>query len=334
MAFFRWKTDWDDYKAHCGRDAEFKDEQDFWPWRQRQVARHGGSLRNEAELMWIKAGKPYYNVHPNLVDKFCRVNLEKIPSHLVEVPHYFNAVNVRLSESHPEFTMTELLPATQESAWSVPDIPEGAYIRSILMIRPTALMLRAYKFHTEHPENYVMFYMDCDVVSEHGTRTMVTAPLLWYEENETLNDSIDTIGHIMKGKSEDYRKIVENCMRICVTIGFLANSKDAMVEYDVLAKDRDKFHRGDGDTRKRLATKARRRGKIGYNIGNEMMFLGEQPIKGSSGSTGEGRELQYSHIRGGHPHAVRYGPGRKKVRIDWFRPTRVREDLPFKPEED
>lgn len=43
-----------------------------------------------------------------------------------------------------------------------------------------------------------------------------------------------------------------------------------------------------------------------------------------------GRELEYAHIRAGHPHLVRYGEAKKLVKMMWYTPTHVRPDRPFR----
>ena len=94
-------------------------------------------------------------------------------------------------------------------------------------------------------------------------------------------------------------------------------------------KYRDQYERGDQAKRDQIVARSRRRGKNGYQVGTDIMFLGEKGLR-SQGGSGEGRELSYAHIRSGHPHAVRYGPGKKLVKIAWYRSTTVRPDLPFK----
>jgi hypothetical protein len=97
-----------------------------------------------------------------------------------------------------------------------------------------------------------------------------------------------------------------------------------------LSKDRSSFDGGSEEQRQTIIERAKRRGKNGYNVGCDLMFLGERPKGESRSGEATGRELQYAHIRGGHPHAVRYGEGKKLVKIKWFAPTTVRDDLPFK----
>ena len=79
-----------------------------------------------------------------------------------------------------------------------------------------------------------------------------------------------------------------------------------------------------------IAEKARKKGKFGFNVGTDLMFIGERQFQQQKNSEETGRELEYAHIRAGHPHAVRYGEKKKMVKIVWYVPTTVRSDLPFK----
>jgi len=338
MSFYQWKTDWDDYKEFCKRVRQpqnVKTIEEFWAYRGRQCARYGGSARNESERIWLAHGSPYYNVHPMLVDQLTKVNLEKVPTSLVEVPWPFDVVNIRLAKQQAALTLDATVTATQDVDWKVEDVPAGAFLRSMLMIRGHERILKPLgRPDVKNADRFVIFAFDFDVIEiENGVRSIGFAPLFWESEEDSLQDSIDVMIDEMKAKSESYKSLVENCVRMAITIGFLANSRDSMIEPDVLTKDKAKFRDADDERRKVLAHRAWRRGKKGFNVGNDLMFLASSPAAKGSKSSGDGsRELQYCHIRGGHCHAVRYGEGKKKVKIMWFRPNRVRDDLPFKPD--
>ena len=175
-----------------------------------------------------------------------------------------------------------------------------------------------------------LFLLDLNVKTPHATRSLLFAPLLWETKEDTLVDSLDHMQVMGKEKSGAYHTLVANCCKLAVTIGFMANSKSELIEPDILGRDRQRYATGDDAVKAQCADRAKRRGKFGWNVGNDLMFLGEQDSQHHA-AEGERGELNYSHLRGGHPHAVRYGKGKKKVKIMWFRPTRVRADLPFKP---
>jgi hypothetical protein len=161
-------------------------------------------------------------------------------------------------------------------------------------------------------------------------------------KEQTIPEAIeDQLAHL-KNKNEKMMMLsmgerLVNLFKVIISAGFLANTpEERLVVPDVLARDKDNYteavKRGDQAKIEEILTRARNRDKIGYNVGTNEMFIGEtNPIK--TDRTVTGKELEYSHIRGGHPHAVRYGEGKKQVKIKWYRPMRIREDLPFKTEE-
>lgn len=326
MNFNRWNTDWDDFRQ--GRSISGISEEDFWQQRKEQVDRLGGSPKNEAERLWIEDGKPYYNVHPKLVDKFCKVNLSKVPTHLVEVPHDFQAVNIRLACQHPQFTISKNL-RMPKNPWNTPAIKKGDYVHSFLMVKTNDYIRRA--MHLPYIKGLIAFLLDFNVVADR-IRTIVGVPLLWQSQEDSLEDSINAcrvFGDM--GNDEPYCEVASSCAKLAVTVGFLANSRDDLIEYDVLSKDRERYQQSEDEAfRKKCEEKACRRGKVGWNVGNDLMFLGDSEDRSFPSKEKNGLELQWSHIRQGHPHAVRYGPNKRLVKIMWFRPTRVRADLPFK----
>ena len=340
--FNPWPLDWHDYMAYCrsiGKKSDYRDQDHFYNKRMAEMALNWNfvSLRDEAETYWLRQGAPYYNVHPFLVPKLCKVKLSSVPTHLVEVPGEYKCVNIRLAEQHPELTLQEDVDVG-ESKWkhNLSAVPAGSWVHSILMLRPTKRMLEIANVPiVRPPEQTVLYLFDFNVIASSGVRTWGFAPTFWLQETDTLEDSLRCQEILARTKSPAYTAMLANAMRLAVTIGFMANSNDALIEPDILSKDRFAYDQGDEAKRKTIADRARRRGKFGYNVGNDLLFLGHVPghTKRSEGQ-GEGRELEYAHIRGGHPHAVRYGPKHSKVKIMWFRPVTVKPDLPFKPPEE
>jgi hypothetical protein len=126
------------------------------------------------------------------------------------------------------------------------------------------------------------------------------------------------------------REVLENCLRLIATVGLIANNpEENLLQYDVLSKDRAAFAKADDERREQLIDRARRRGKFGWNVGTNELFVGEVPKWSGYKEGGSGRERTHAHIRSGHLHAVRCGPGRRNAKIKWFRRTVVRPDLPF-----
>ena len=178
-------------------------------------------------------------------------------------------------------------------------------------------------------EHNILFVMDFGIRNEHG-QPVYTIMGLYPDPEITLEEALTATS---RGRYPSYHEMLANVLRLCVTIGFLSDNP-TICEEDVLSKDRSEFEKTTDENRKKqLIARAQRKGKVGYNIGNDLIFLaGARPKGERRQGTLTGRELDYAHIRGGHPHAVRYGSNKDLVKIMWFIPTTVREDLPFKPD--
>lgn len=324
MKFFEWTTDYSSYKKYVPREQQ--DEYPiFYRERERQIRKSDViPVRLWSENQWRTVGEPYYNIHPRMVSKLCRVDLSKIPSTMLKMPHNLPVVNIRFSQQHEEFTFHEELQTDNRSKTGSPTgtVPPGSFCHGVLMFD------NRNSLEPLLPSG-IFFLMDFDVYTSHNQPVYSTLGIFPREGKD-----LETIMHDQTQKRYDgtYEEMLRNIMRLTVTIGFLADNP-AVCEADVLSKDKPEFQRTqDESRRKTIAERARRRGKLGYNIGHDMMFLGERAMGSKRGTNVTGRELEWAHIRGGRAQAVRYGTGKKLVKIMWFPPTTVRDDLPFKPE--
>jgi hypothetical protein len=112
---------------------------------------------------------------------------------------------------------------------------------------------------------------------------------------------------------EDFAK---NCIKLFISVGFLASSETSLTIFDILNRDIHKWTTATEEERGRMITRAKKRGKNGFLVGYDQMFIN--------------RDLKYSHIRAGHPHLYWYGPGKSKLKMRFVAPTTVRKDLSFK----
>lgn len=323
MKFYEWITDYQLYKKQVPK-ARQDEYPIFYQQRCQQLVQAGAiPIRLMAEHQWRKINHPYYNIHPNLTAKLCRVDLNKIPSNMLQMPHDLPVVNIRFAQQHQEFTVLEALVTENRSTTgsAIGIMPPGSFCHGILMFDNRELL------EPRFPP-LVFFVMDFNVYTPHQ-QPVYTILGIEPSADKSLEDAMKE--QVKNRYQHSYNEMLKNIMRLAVTIGFLSNNP-AICEPDVLAKDRDEFYRTTDELRKTIMiSRARRKGKLGYNVGNDMMFLGERPVQDRKESAATGRELEWAHIRSGHPHAVRYGPGKKLVKIMWFKPTTVREDLPFKP---
>ncbi len=359
MQFYPWFTAYDEYKASCKANRRqkldsietfnFKRKRDLEEYALRGFPRSSVDVQQDRLLIeekWRQSGSPYYNVHPSLVEKFCHVNLSKIPAKLVEMPNEYRAVVIKFGQQHDELTL---------HGCSALGVPEGSYIKSVLMTRGFNALR-----HCEVREGFTeSLYCLLNFNSTPGglgePNQLIVLPV-WFRGNDSLEAALknfianrnslpnclplpSTAMDLLRADANDNRQNKDNIdtvdlsvLKIIVTIGFLANSNDQLIEPDVLSKLRNAYTNGTKQARKDIAAKSRRKGKLGYNVGNDMMFLGAKPFQKRENYDSSDKELEYAHIRGGHPHAVRYGKGHEKVKIMWFRPLTVRADLPFKPD--
>jgi len=332
MQFYQWTTDYQLYKKHAPNKRDVLPYKEFLHNRRLQQEAAGiPTHRLYAENVWVSDGSPYYNIHPNLVSRLCKVDMSKIPSTLLQTPHNLRAVNIRFGDKHDEFTMTDRVHTDFVARLSNTSgtTPVGAFVHSVLMLDLRDIGRRPMATFNSRREGTrsVLFLMDFDVYTRLG-QPIYSMFSIMPKEGMSLEEAI---GHAKGvGRSDSYIGMIENIMRLCVSIGFLADNP-SICEPDILSADRSDFQRANEDRKQFLITRARRKGKNGFNIGTDIMFLGERPM-GERRQTSEltGRELEYAHIRAGHPHLVRYGEGKKLVKVMWYVPTTVRPDKPFK----
>lgn len=307
MNFFNWMTDYQLYCSQCPKHERLPYEE-FLKRRNKQLSEKFvvGNRRLITEVNWVSIGSPYYKIHPKMVTKLCKSDLTKIPSLMLKMPHGLNVVNIRFCQQHPEFTVDE-----QHNSNAV--LPAGSFLRSILMSKHDGL---------------ISFIMDFGLFDKMG-QSIYSLFGIFPKESFSIQECIDQSVALFDQRIHPYYRMIANIMRLAVTIGFLSDNP-TICEADVLNADRAKYADADDERREVIAARARRKGKFGFNIGTDLMFLGERQSSKPKTHTATGRELEYAHIRAGHPHAVRYGENKKLVKIMWYVPVTVREDLPFK----
>lgn len=315
-AFSVWTTDYDQYKQYSGRKEV--SVENFFRNRLEDFRRFGlPPYRLIAEALWMQLGRPYYNIHQGILPHLVRVDLSKIPSNLIELPPQYPVINIRFCQPHPAITLSQPLGTGELS------MPKDAWVHGMLMVDFR---------HVAPVRQKVQIIFNFDQYRMVQGQRQPVYTIFDLELNETSNLEMAfgaSVGETTR--SPDYRRVVLNCLKLAVTVGFMATSSKDMVSPDVLAAYRDEYYSlsTPPERKKWIEEKSQRRGKAGWNIGNDVMFL-EGTVgthnRGSS-SSDEGRELSHAHIRGGHLHAVRFGPKHSRVKIMWFRPTTVRSDL-------
>jgi len=327
--FNKWKTDFDNFLAHarelrrcslveqieqyCNYGLSQREDGHF---TEIEFSEHLQSAFEEG--VWNASGRPYYNIHPQLVDSLCRCDLSTLPSSYLTMPNDFGAVAIRFAErnehlavSRTDYVRSMLLSRTAKDIAS--DFQEHGELRATMEAPPNSIRVRI-DFGDRHPcggFHYWTFELHCS-------------------RDVTLGESFEK--SIRVPLEPERQRAAQNCLRLIATVGLIANCpQDDLLAYDVLAKHRSEYASStDEFQRQRLIDKARRRGKVGWNVGTNELFLGPVEPQGKKPNGQRRGSHSTAHIRAGHLHAVRCGPGRKNVKIKWFRPTVVRPDLPFR----
>ena len=292
-------------------------------------------LRLGSEYAWHQEGKPYYKVHPAIVGQLARINLDKIPARFIEIPNEYISVLIRFTDQIP----TRYVEGGTLSFESVDRDNSPVGYRSVLFTKVKELLGKdtmQFIMHLDDGARMKQGDIECaacntlhfSVVGDETIPECITRNI---DEMIRLEDFMANVVISMRDR-------LEQLFRIIISIGFLANNPDnGVIIPDVLNRDVDAYHKAiaanDLERQKTILERAKRNHKLGWNVGTNEMFVPVSPLARSrEHPEGTGRELSWSHIRGGHWHPVRFGHGKEKIMLKWFRSIRVRDDLPFKPE--
>jgi hypothetical protein len=260
-----------------------------------------------AEMMWEDTERPYYSIHPNLVTKLCQVDFSKVPSSLIAMPEPYDVVCIRLNQQNELLT-----------------IEDGKYyLRSMLVWRRhkgDRVRKGFNKFDID--DDVLICWIDfgetqADVANHPGP--LYTYKCFPINDGQMIQDAFN---EFPKAPDADLgvsvpEEFTMNCIKLFISVGFLAASETSLLAFDILNRDAHKWLAATKDARKLMIARAKKRGKNGWMLGTDEMF--------------SSRELNYSHIRAGHPHLYWHGKGKKKIKMRFVAPTTVRKDKPVKP---
>ena len=264
------------------------------------------------EDIWYKCGMPYYNVWPGVIDTLIKTRLD-IKAGLLRFSHLCFSIR---------------LPKTEEPILSFDHQGEKAIIEEIMILG---------FYRTEEQVN---LSIKVSYKSEKSNCPGTFINVVQLGVNKTIESGLCLKGFIDKDiNNQDYVVpdcIVDACARLSIAVIFLSTGSHKILEYDVLAKHLEVYRKEQNKNKKRhYEHQAQSKGKHGWNVGSGR---GDRGLKLPSGVSYEqackeagGRELLYQHVRGGHWHTVRYGEGRKDIKVVWFEETVVRKDLLPKP---
>lgn len=269
MQFFQWLTDYQEYKRKYPKRYHLSYEE----YREKRLKEFKAANIPPAQIVtentWLRQGSPYYNIHPELVSKLCKVDLTKIPSTLFKMPHNLTVMNIRFCQAHPEFTLAEGKRLRNSY------MPSGAFLHGIMMIRSKGSEepIRSKKADDWIADNGVLFLLDFNLINPESKTRQFAMFAFSMDERLSLEESLKKTTFVGSSDDKDYNDIICNSVRLAVTIGFLSDNP-VVCEADVLNNDKQKFLDADDAQREIYAAKARRKGKYGYNVGTDLMFVG------------------------------------------------------------
>lgn len=266
------------------------------------------------EQKWYKNHMPYYKVWAGVFDTFIKTRID-IKTKLLKF-------------AHPTFAI--LLPNITPPILTFYYKNNLAWVESIIISGKT--------LNDEYTEfsMKVIYRIDNKDFSCPGTVMQLT--------RISCEETIEQGFEIREVKRKDYNdqeyiipySIMDACCRLSVATCFLSTGSHKIIEYDVLAKHLQAYRELEDENKKNYyETKAKEKGKFGWNIGTGR---GDRNLKLPRGISYEeayrnagGRELLFQHVRGGHWHTVRCGKRKEDIKVVWFEDTVVRKDLPPKP---
>lgn len=278
----------------------------------------------DLEYEWLKTGSPYYNVYENAFSVLKDINLSKVRFRDLELPHGHSVVNFRFPWECTKISFEKILDESYHL-----DTKRKPFKTALLKISKeedsvTLMVIYDLAAHVQgHPE--------C-TVNQSFTKKFPLDDFV----GEKLKDT-DFLRDLDLSKGDNI--LFVQALVTMIAVGFLSNSdSENLLRPDVLKEDDSKLQKAiserDEKEIQRLVNRARNKRKNGYNVNTCEVLLDYEfnQERSHSHSFEPKRALSYSHFRGGHPHIVRYGKGKEKLKIKWFRPIQVRPDLPFKKE--
>ena len=304
-----------------------------------------------SEYDFICAGRPYFRFHPALISTFADSKMEDIEASMVKFPPGVkNAFSVQF-------------PSPQDGNPLVLD--KDHYLKAMLCHYSNEKSLDQLSGRVNSPtkirraegdENRLIVWMDIGETAEmtiqvkndllghptlYGTRypqsdkRVVVEPIytyrqLAYDKGDSIEEAMWRLPHAanMEIGVSIPPEFVKRVIRLMLSICFLTEANDELIQFEPLNKDRRKIKDASPDRLLELQERARRRGKLGFTVGTDDMFRPQTTLRPLEGDSE--RQLSYSHIRSGHWHTVLHGPQRSLRKVVWFRPVRVRPDLNFR----
>jgi hypothetical protein len=336
MQFFEWRTQYQDMKRVAKRDRlHFTySELEFYDRCMKNFKhfdtfdRPGNAIVAAlSEREWIKFGKPYYKVYPQIATMMSEVSVD-IPVKELELPY-------------PVFSV--MLADDPQNDFYEPGKPK---LRSLLLSRFYSEEVNKHEFKISadtggfHQEPTAMLKTPALFVNIAFDGYYKEEPLMYdftlaLDKEDTFEERFENSwnANILPVDSEDYvpsKELWKRVLKLAVSTCFFGIDRHEVVLPDlprrVIEAKSYRQDLGEGlrtlrDERKKVDTK---KWTIGYEISLPRPIV-ERPDHTSSGK----RELKHGYMRRGHMRWQRCGEGRQNQKLIFIHPHMVREDLPL-----
>lgn len=252
--------------------------------------------RYTSEYNWCHAGRPYYKLWPGIIPLLAGIGVD-VPVDYLRLP--FHAFLVRMP--------------TQDNPLRIDD---EHVVRSILV----------HDGENNVGQRRMFLWIDVGEMGIDGS-PILTFCQLDCQPGLAIEEAFNLLPRPEAPGLHVSRELQEQCLRIVVSVCFLATGADRLIEPEVLSKDLARYldsKKRDPAAAERLVEKAKRRGKQGWHVGQHerVLHLGRVPERGEDvGSSAHG-QLRHQHQRRAHFRLLPAG------RVTFVRQATVRPDLP------
>lgn len=251
--------------------------------------------RCTSEMNWCSAGRPYYKLWPGIIPLLAGVGID-VPVDYLRLP--FEAFLVRLP--------------MQDNPLRIDD---EHVVRSILV----------HDGENDLVQRRMFLWLDVGETGFDGS-PVLTFCQLDCQPGLAIEDAFNLLPRQEAPGLHVSRELQEQCLRIVVSVCFLATGADRLIEPEVLSKDLARYleaKRRDPASAERLVEKAKRRGKLGWHVGQHerVLHLGRPQERGEEGDGAHG-QLRHQHQRRAYFRLLPAG------RVTFVRQATVRPDLP------
>jgi len=197
-------------------------------------------LHRKQDIQWAVDRKPYYAVYPSIAPMLTKLQLDKVQSSDIHLPHGLKSLSLR-------FPVSGELGNEVRTIW----VHRLDHVRNPLT-DTAGPGLSIGIDHGEVRDGLPVYLIRC-------------FPLI---ENQTIEDALELLPSswtVSEGKQLE-PEVIADAVRLVCTICLIGDDP-SIIEPEVLSKDR---HRVDQSNIENLVEKARRRGKLGWSLGRSI----------------------------------------------------------------